>query len=382
MRIGLNLLYIIPGQNGGTQTYAESLIGALAAGDMGDDFTVFVSEEGRALALPDQPNFHTVVCPVWAARREARYAYEQIVFPRLLGRYGLDVLHSLGYVCPLRPGCRSVVTIHDLNYLTPWHGMTRAKRLFLGWFVRRSARHADAVLTVSHFSKSEIQRRLQIPESKINVTPEGPREPSPLPPDSWDDLAARYGIAGPYLLAFGSLSGNKNIACLIRAFAAISSQVPHTLLLVGHMTPGAEWGAEIAALGLGDRIKTMGYVPDAHVMPLLAHADLFAFPSLYEGFGLPVLEAQRAGVAVACSTAASLPEVAGDGAALFDPLSVEDMARVLRECLSDPARRAALVEKGRVNVARFSWERTARATLEVYRQVCQQDFGRRLENIT
>ena len=381
MRIGLNLLYIIPGENGGTQTYAESLIRALAALNTGDDFTVFVSEEGRSLALPEQPNFRKVVCPVHAARREARYVYEQMVFPRLLAGYGLDVLHSLGYVCPLRAPCRSVVTIHDLNYLTPWHGMSRVKRLFLGGFVRQSARHADAVLTVSHFSKGEIQRRLHVPEAKITVTWEGPREPSSLPPGAWDGLAARYGIAEPYLLAFGSLSGNKNIARLIRAFAGIGSKVPHTLLLVGHLTPGAEMEAEIEALGIEGRIKITGYVPDADVMPLLEHADLFAFPSLYEGFGLPVLEAQMAGVAVACSAAASLPEVAGDGATLFDPLSVDDMARVLRECLSDPARRAALVEKGRANVARFSWERTARATLEVYQKVCGQDFGRRPENM-
>lgn len=369
VRIGLNLLYIIPSHNGGTQTYAESLIKALAALDKDDEFTVFVSEEGRSLELPDQPNFHQVVCPVQAARRAARYAYEQIVFPRLLGRYGLDVLHSLGYVCPLRAPCWSVVTIHDLNYLTPWHGMTRGKRLFLGWFVRQSAHHADAVLTVSHFSEVEIQRHLHVPESKITVIPEGPREPSSLPSGCWEDIAARHGIAAPYLLAFGSLSGNKNITRLIRAFAGILIHVPHTLLLVGHMTPEAELQAEIATLGIGDRIKITGYVPDAHVMPLLEHADLFVFPSLYEGFGLPILEAQTAGVAVACSTAASLPEVAGDGAALFDPASTEQMGQVLLDCLTNPKRRAALIERGRANVARFSWERAATATLTCYEQI-------------
>ena len=380
MRVGLNLLYVIPGQNGGTQTYAESLVKALAALEAGDEFTVFVSEEGRGLELPDLPRFRKVVCPIRAVRREARYLYEQTTFPRLLRRYDLDVLHSLGYVCPLRPPCRSVVTIHDLNYLTSWHGMTRGKRLFLGWFVQQSARRADAVLTVSDFSKREIQRHLRVPDWKITVTPEGPREPSHLPPVSWDGMASRYGIAGPYVMAFGSLSGNKNVSRLIRAFAQIRSQVPHALVLVGHVTPGSDLRAEIEGLGVGDRIKITGYVPDADVMPLLEHADLFAFPSLYEGFGLPVLDAQEAGVAVACSTAASLPEVAGDGAALFDPLSVDDMARVLLECLSDPAQRAALVEKGRANVALFSWERTAHATLEVYQRVCRQDFERRLKN--
>ena len=369
MRIGLNLLYIIPGHNGGTQTYAESLIRALAELDREDEFTVFVSEEGSSLGLPDQPNFHRVVCPVRATRREVRYAYEQIVFPKLLRRCGLDLLHSLGYVCPLHPPCRSVVTIYDLNYLTPWHGMGRGKRLFLGGFIRQSARHADAIVTASQFSKGEIERHLHIPASKITVIPGGPREQATQPAGGQEGIAAQYGVTTPYLLAFGSLSGNKNIARLIRAFASIHSQVPHTLLLVGHMAPGAELQAEIEVLGVADRIKITGYIPDAHVMPLLEHADLFVFPSLYEGFGLPILEAQRAGVAVASSTAASLPEVAGDGAALFDPLSVDGMAQVLRDCLRDPARRSALIEKGQMNVARFSWKRTAAETLDCYRQV-------------
>ncbi len=368
MRIGLNLLYIIPGENGGTQTYAEALIKALALLDREDEFTAFVSEEGAALELPQQPNFRKVVCPVRAVRREARYAYEQTVFPGLLRRHKLDVLHSLGYVCPLFAPCRSVVSIHDLNYFTPWHGMSRQKRLFLGGFVALSARRADAVLTISQFSKSEILRYLKVPASKVTVTLLGPREALPLAPGRWKDIAAQYALDTPYLMAFGSLTENKNIPRLVRAFAQIQTEVPHTLLLVGHLAAGSALGEEIAALGIADRVKITGYVPDDHVMPLLQHADLFVFPSLYEGFGLPVLDAQKAGVAVACSTAASLPQVAGDGAEFFDPASVEDMSRVLLECLRDPARRSALIEAGHANAERFSWERTAAATLECYRQ--------------
>ncbi len=366
MHIGLNLLYLIPGENGGTQTYAEALMKALAARNKNDQFTVFVSEEGAALALPQA--FRKVVCPVRAVRREARYAYEQTAFPRLLRGYNLDVLHSLGYVCPLSSPCRSIVTIHDLNYLTPWHGMSRQKRLFLGWFVFQSARRCDRILTVSEFSKSEIVRRLRVPDAKVTVTPEGPRDASPLPAGRWENVAASHKIDGPYLMAFGSLTENKNIPTLLRAFAGIQAQVPHTLLLAGHLAPGGALGKEIAALGIAGRVKITGYVPDEDVMPLLAHADLFVFPSLYEGFGLPVLDAQRAGVAVACSAAASLPEVAGDGAAFFDPASAEDMGRVLLDCLRDPARRSALIEKGCANAARFSWERTAAMTLDCYRQ--------------
>ncbi len=367
MRIGLNLLYIIPGENGGTQTYAEALIQAYAAMDTDDEFVVFVSREGAALELPTQANFRTVVCPVHAASREARYAYEQVWFPRLLRGFKLDVLHSLGYVCPLFPPCRSIVTLPDLNYRTPWHGMSRSKRLFLGWFVAQSARRADMIITISEFSKSEIVHHLSVPKSKVITILLGPRETSPLPPAAWEEIAARYGINGPYLLAFGSLTGNKNIPSLIRAFARIHSAIPQTLLLVGRLTVGTDLRAEIEALGIGDRIKITGYVPDSAVMPLLGHADLFVFPSLYEGFGLPVLDAQKAGVATACSTAASLPEVAGDGAAFFDPSSQEDMARVLLECLRDPAKRAELIQRGRANVARFSWAQTAEATLNCCR---------------
>ena len=372
MHIGLNLLYIIPGENGGTQTYAASLIKALAAIDKEDEFTVFVSEEGAALELPVQANFRKVVCPVRAVRREVRYAYEQILFPRLLGRYKLDVLHSLGYVCPLRPPCRSVVTIADLNSLTAWHGMSRSKRLFLGWFVRQSARRADVVITISQFSKSEILRHLQVPASKVTVTLLGGRDLLPLPAGRWEDIAAQYGIDRPYVMAFGSLSGNKNTARLARAFADIQAEVPQTLLLVGHLPPGTDLQAEVAALGIGGRIKITGYVPDDHVMPLLEHADLFVFPSLYEGFGLPVLEAQHAGVPVIISNAASLPEVAGDGAVLFDPHSVTELASAMRCCLQDPALRGRLIERGFANVRRFSWEETARQTLAVYQKVMRR----------
>lgn len=371
MKIALNLLYVIPGQNGGTQTYAESLLQAFAAMRLEDEFTVFVSEEGAVLALPEQPNFRKVVCPVQAVRREVRYAYEQLIFPRLLRGGRFNVLHSLGYVCPLSLPCPSVVTIPDLNYLTPWHGMSRSKRLALGWFVDKSARHADAIITISEFSKSEIVRHLCVPESKVTTILLGPREASLLPSAAWNEIAAQYGIETPYLLAFGSLAGNKNIPRLIRAFARTQSEIPQTLLLVGRLTPGPELQAEIEALGVGSRIKITGYVPDEVVMPLVGHADLFVFPSLYEGFGLPVLDAQTAGVAVACSSAASLPEVAGDGAEFFDPLSVDEMEQALLRCLRDPARRAALAERGRTNVARFSWARTAEATLACYRQIAK-----------
>ena len=373
MHIGLNLLFIVPGQNGGTQVYSESLIQALADLNTQDTFTVFVSREGAALDLPQQPNFHKVVCPIYSANREMRYLWEQAIFPWSVRAHRVDLLHSLGYVGPLLSPCPQVVTIHDVNFIAISGAMTSKKQAVLSKIVPRVARRSARVLTISQFSKAQIVQHLSVPAERVHVTPAGPRARSAERDASWSEIAAAYQITQPYLMAFGSLSEHKNIERLVQAFADIHSQIPHSLVLAGHLPPGTGLRAKIEALGLGDRIRITGYVPDSHVMPLLENAELFVFPSLYEGFGLPVLEAQAAGVAVACSTAASLPEVAGDGAAFFDPNSAEEMGRVLVEYLGDSRLRAALIEAGKDNVARFSWKQTAEATLACYREVLESD---------
>jgi glycosyltransferase involved in cell wall biosynthesis len=369
LHFGLNLLFIVPGQNGGTQVYSESLIQALADLNTQDTFTVFVSREGAALNLPMQPNFRKVVCPINSANRELRYLWEQTMFPWYLRAHRVDLLHSLGYVGPLLPPCPQVVTIHDVNFIAISGAMASKKQAVLSKIVPLVARRSARVLAVSQFSKEQIVQHLSVPADRVCVTLEGPRAHFAEAVASGAEIAAAYGVKPPYIMAFGSLSEHKNIDRLVQAVAEIQSRTPHSLVLAGHLPPGTDLRSKIEALGLGDRIKITGYVPDSHIMPLLENADLFVFPSLYEGFGLPVLEAQAAGVAVACSTAASLPEVAGDGAAFFDPHSTEDMARVLLECLGDPRRRQALTEAGRANVGRFSWKQTAEATLACYRQV-------------
>ena len=376
MRIGLNLLYIIPGENGGTQTYAESLIQAFAARRQENEFTVFVSEEGAALTLPDQPNFRKVVCPVRAVRREARYAYEQLVFPRLLRRHHLDVLHSLGYVGPQTPPCPQVVTVHDLIYRGHQAMMTGKKQKALEFFVRQAVRRAARIITISENSKREIAGDIQVNPDKIVVTYLAGRPPAPpSTPEERAPVLSRYGIGAPYVLAFSSPNPVKNIVRLIEAFAGIGADLPHQLVLIGYAPAGTSFSAEAERLGLAGRVIGTGYVPGADIGPLLQGADLFAFPSLYEGFGLPVLDAQQEGIPVICSTAASLPEVAGDGALLFDPLSVEAMQEALRAGLSDEPLRERLRVRGRANAAKFSWDRTARQTLDVYRQIAGAGKG-------
>jgi len=367
VRIGLNLLYLIPQQVGGTQTYAEHLVEALAKEGPEHEYFLFVNSEGASLPWPRTPNFRTVVSRFPPRLRSARYAHEQLVLPRRLRKESIDVVHSLGYVSPLRVPCASVVSIHDALHVG--YPMSAARRALLGFFVTRSARRCDRVITVSEFSKREIVRHLGIPEEKITVTYEGPRDLPLESPIEWRDLQRRYGITKPFIVACSGVHSHKNMARLVVAFDSLAAEIPHSLVLIGRLPPDGHVHAEIEKRNLGSRVVLTGYVPDDHMMPLLKNGDAFVFPSWYEGFGLPLLDAQRAGLPVACSTAASVPEVAGRGAEYFDPLSIEDIARAIRRCTVEKPLRAQLIADGFDNVGRFSWADAARRTLAVYEEV-------------
>lgn len=366
MRVALNLLYLIPGVVGGTETYARSLIRALAEEDDENEYVVYVSREAADLDVTPGPNFRRVVCPVIAMRRAERYTWEQAALPIQLMREKPDLVHSLGYVSPLVARCPQVVTVHDVNFLGHKGRRTPLGRGVVRFFVERTVRRADKVITDSEFSRGEIRRLLGVPDAKLRVIHLAGRDmDSGLNGDSVPDAVRNPGQ--PYVLAFSSLSAHKNIPRLITAFAQISHLVPHSLVLIGHLPEKS--AARDAMQSAGDRVVFTGYLPDDEVDALMRSASLFAFPSLYEGFGLPVLDAQHAGVPVACSSAGALPEVAGKGAIVFDPLSVDDMAKALRNSLLDLELRERLIDAGFANARRFSWSRTARETIEVYASV-------------
>lgn len=372
MRIGINLLYLIPGQVYGTRTYAVSLIRSLAEIDRENEYYVFVNQESRELDLTDASNVHRVVCGFYAKRRAIRCVWEQAILPIQLYSYGIEVVHSLGYVGPLLPPCSSVVTIPDLNYIALKNTLPAGKRVILQLFSMQAARRADHVITISNFSKREISQVLNLNLDRITVTHLGARRDGNTKSlNNWADVRGRYGINEPYVVAFGGGTLHKNIPRLIQAFAIVRETFPHGLVLIGQIPSNVDLSAESMDKSMRDRITTTGYVPGAHIQPLLSHADLFVLPSLYEGFGLPVVEAQQAGVAVSCSSAGSLPEVGGEGAVYFDPTSVESIAETIKHCLADADLRSQLILKGQENVKRFSWEKTARETLSVYQSVYQ-----------
>jgi len=366
MRIGINILYLLPEIARGTGTYALALLQSLAEIDSSNHYFVFTNREGRSLSLSKQPNFHHIVCPVPGKYRALRYAWEQLVLPLQLRHYNIDVLHSLGYVGPVHSSSAHVLTIHDLNFLELKRNFPILKRVFFRLFSTASARTADRVLAVSEFSREQMITSLKLPPEKVEVVHSGPGLLDLADIADAREVKEQYSLPEQYVAAFGRRKPHKNLQRLVEGFAQIADVVPHTLVLIGDM-PGNM--LQFSTPAIMNRVRRLGELPANHVLAVLQGADLFILPSLYEGFGLPVLEAQAVGVAVACSNAASLPEIAGEGALYFDPRSADSISSAILKSLSDQSLRDALVKKGHENLRRFSWEATARATLALYRSV-------------
>jgi glycosyltransferase involved in cell wall biosynthesis len=364
LRIGINLLFLIPGVVGGTQTYAAGLLRGLADVAAHDEYILFLNRECSELTLPDAANFRRVVCPVNAVRRGVRYSWEQLALPNVVRRHRVQVLHSLGYVGPVRAPSPHVISVHDMNVADIPESFSLLRRMAFGSVLAYAARRADRLITMSEFAKSRIIHHLRIAPERIMVIHHASREPTVA-----CDIARRYHITRPYIVAFSSPFPQKNIPRLVEAFAVIAAEVPHDLVLIGHLPADDVIPRTALNAGVSDRVVLTGYVPDADLMPLLSGADLFAFPSRYEGFGIPLLEAQRAGVPVVCSNAASVPEVAGDGALFFNPYVTQDIALAMRRVLGDGHLARELVRRGAENVRRFSWRRTALATRRVYAEL-------------
>lgn len=364
MIVGLNLLYMLPGIVGGTETYAAGLLHGLSHTDGADRFVVFLNLESAEWPLPEDPRFRRVVCPVRAVSRTRRYRYEQFRLPAQALADGVDLLHSLGYVAPLRLGCPSVVTVHDVHHLA--HGRLREwpRRFLLAQVVRRSVRRAAAVIADSRYARDAVARAYDVPAGSIEVVPLAPNprlSSQRRIPGATPALPSDH---GPYLLAFGGITPNKNLERLLQAYTVARNRhgIPQRLVVVGRLPSSvrAQYTAGVVATG---------YLDEPELARVLEDADALVFPSLYEGFGLPVLEAMAVGVPVICSDATAIPEVAGDAAVYFDPRDTEDMASKIARVAHDEALRGDMAARGRVRAAGFSWERAARETLAIYRRV-------------
>jgi glycosyltransferase involved in cell wall biosynthesis len=294
----------------------------------------------------------------------------QVEIAAVARRLALDVVHDPVGVMPLLlTSAVRVVTIHDaIPYVFP-QTSTRFDQLVYHRWLPTAVRAAGAVITDSQSAREDIVTYLSVSPERVTATPLAADRRFRLPDAAGvAPVLSRYGIARPYILYVGALESRKNLPRLLEAYSRLrrwSSQ--WRLVIVG----ARKWKTSpifdtVQALGLEPHVTFTGFVEDEHLPALYAAADLFAFPSLYEGFGLPVLEAMACGAPVVTSNTSSLPEVAGDAAILVDPTNVEQIAEAMWLVLSQPALAAALREKGLARAAQFTWERTARETAAVY----------------
>lgn len=288
----------------------------------------------------------------------------------LLG--GLDVFHATNYFLPPVRDARRVVTIHDLSFMAvPELCSPRIVGPFARG-VRRFCREADAILADSGSTKADIERFLEVDPAKITVAPIAVEDG--LGPMDRGEAARRveegYGVGGPFLLFVSTLEPRKNVVGLIRAFELLAKDFPHSLVLVGPVGWNAnEMFGAIERSEFGGRVHRTGFVSQGDLRAFYSAADVFVFPTHYEGFGLPLLEAMVCGCPVVTSDNSSVPEVTGEGALRCDSYDMEGFAALVGRVLSDGALRDSLVEKGREQAAGFSWERCARITMESYKKL-------------
>ena len=295
------------------------------------------------------------------------------IIARLARRMGLDLVHDPTGVAPFlfgAGGARTVVTIHDVF---PWvypATSTLLETLIYRHWLPRVLPQVDAVVTVSHASKRDIVRFLKVSPAKIRVVQEGVDGAYwPEPAERVAAVASRYGLPDQYLLYLGSTRKHKNLAGLLAAYDRLQGMGPTpALVLVGVTKEECRTllGEVLSDSALQRSILCLSYVAEADLPALYSGARLLARPVLYEGFGLPVLEAMACGTPVVCSNVASLPEVVGDAAITVDPTDVEALAGAMHRVLSDPDLHQDLRRRGLERAAAFTWERTARSTLEVY----------------
>ena len=368
IHVGLNLVFLVPGEQGGMEVYARELLRALRAERPDLRITAFVNREARAAGGEWDELADVVEVPVFARNRVEWVRGEQQLLPGLARGAGVDVLHSLASTAPVRGRFRRVVTIHDLLYRVVPEAHFGVLGLGMRVLVPLAAHRSHRVIAVSRSTAADIRRFLRVRPSRIDVIAEGVGATPSAEPEPEPVLRERHALgARPVALSVSAKRPHKNLVRLLEALAAIPAERRPALVIPGYRTPYEATLRERAAqLGLQDDVRLPGWVSDAELEGLYALAGVFVFPSLYEGFGLPVLEAMRRGVPVACSNRSSLPEVAGDAALLFDPEDTAAIAAAIERVLGDPAEAARLREAGREQAGRFTWAATARATARSY----------------
>jgi len=360
----------------GNEVYIRNLLNEFVKLDRSSEFIAYISKPDAGSRLPSR------IQTRWVS--ENPYKRLALDIPRHVGQDRPDLLH-VQYTAPLLSRVPLVVTVHDVSFLEYPQYFTRYRATQLRITARHTAERAAAILTPSEFSRRAILRHYRLDESKVVVVYNAvSAEFRPIDRNIAQSAVERkYGIRGPFVLTVGDLQPRKNHLGLLKAFGEVvraHPQLPHRLVFVGKETwYSKDLHRAVAKSGIAERVHFTGFVEDADLVQFYGACDLFVFPSFYEGFGLPILEAMACARAVASSNTTAMPEVVDGAGILFDPDSTEQMVRAIRDVLIDPELRMRLERLGSHRAASFSWQRAAERTLEVYARVAGAGAKRKVK---
>ncbi|MEI8138791.1 MAG: glycosyltransferase family 1 protein [bacterium] len=376
--IGVNTLFYIPGEVGGTETYLRKTLLAMAEQCAGDRLVVFTNFENHHVLKADLAAFRHVSfvqLKFHAMNRTFRILREQFELPWKVRRCGIDVLWSPGYTAPVLMSCPQVVSIHDMQYKAFPQDLTFLSRFATDILVKAAAWRCNRVIAVSRFSQGEIVKYTSVNTDKIDTVYEAasPVFAVPLPKMERGRLVDRLiPPALPYLLCVAATYPHKNVQALVRAFGQLMDSIPHNLVIVGNARLGEpEVAKALDAISDPRRVIRLKKLSELELVALYQGCDVFVFPSLYEGFGLPVLEGLMAGTPVVTTRCASIPEVGGDVVQYFNPDDPKALSAAIQTVLdwSDTERQARIL-KGRDFAKSFSWSATGAGTLRILRNAC------------
>jgi glycosyltransferase involved in cell wall biosynthesis len=354
----------------GNEVYVRNLLSGFAALDGDSEFITYLSVEDASPWVPSRFGVRRV-----SANPLVRLGFE---LSSKLRQDRPDLLH-VQYTAPLSCPVPVVVSVHDVSFLEHPEFFPRYRALQLRWSVNRTVHSAAMILTLSDFSSEAIQRAYGVDPDDIVVAPlAAAQDFRPLHIDNAvDAVRNRFQLPAPFILSVGDLQPRKNQIGLIHAFSELVKSFPqlrHRLVLAGKETWFAPKVRQAAReSGVGDRIRFLGFVTDQDLLHLYNACDLFVFPSFYEGFGLPILEAMACGRAVTCSNTSAMPEVADGAAILFNPRSTPEMTGAMADLLRDAELRSRMERLGQQRATHFSWQQSARKTLDVYYAVAESN---------